>query len=133
VTWLLDGNVLVALTIDSHLHHEAASVWFHAKRRRFATCAVTQGTLLRVHMALAQDRSAAAAWATLTAITALRNHEFWGDALSYVDVPHRHLQGAKQVTDAFLAQLARMRGGRLATLDSPLASLHPDVAEHVIG
>jgi len=49
--------------------------------------------------------------------------------LNYLDVPHRHLQGSSQVTDAWLAQHARQRRGRLATLDSGLALLHHDVAE----
>ncbi|MDT5196157.1 MAG: uncharacterized protein QOH20_2911, partial [Mycobacterium sp.] len=34
----------------------------------------------------------------------------------------------RQVTDAYLAQLARSRGGQLVTLDSGLAHLHGDVA-----
>jgi len=133
MTWLLDGNVLVAMTIDSHLHHSRARAWWKARRRAIATCASTQGTLLRVHMALAEDRSAAAAWATLSAICALPGHEFWDDSLSYVDVHHRHLQGPRQVTDAWLAELARQRGGRLATLDAGLATLHADVAELIGG
>jgi uncharacterized protein len=36
--------------------------------------------------------------------------------------------GHRQVTDAYLAQLARSRDGQLATLDSGLAHLHNDVA-----
>lgn len=131
MTWLLDGNVLVALTIDSHVHHSTTMRWFRARRRRFATCPLTQGTLLRLHMTVAEDRSAAAAWATLAAIVALPAHELWTEPLSYLDVPHRHLQGPKQVSDAYLAQLARLHGGRLATLDVALATLHADVAELV--
>ena len=34
----------------------------------------------------------------------------------------------RQVTDAYLAALARARGARLATLDRGLAAAHPDVA-----
>ncbi|MGY1709513.1 hypothetical protein ACI8AC_08390 [Geodermatophilus sp. SYSU D00758] len=36
--------------------------------------------------------------------------------------------GHKQVTDAYLAGLARSRDGRLATLDRTLAALHDDAA-----
>jgi uncharacterized protein len=36
-----------------------------------------------------------------------------------------------QVTDAYLAQLARTHNGRLATFDQGLAQLHSDVAELV--
>lgn len=45
------------------------------------------------------------------------------------DVSHHGLTGHRQITDAWLAELARQRGGKLATLDSGLAAFHPDVAE----
>jgi toxin-antitoxin system PIN domain toxin len=129
MTWLLDGNVLVALRIDSHVHHDRVHRWFAAlKRDRFATCVLTQGTLLRVHMKTAADPSAAAAWQALKDVAAHSKHEWWGDSLNFLNVPHRHLQGGAQVTDAWLAELARRRKGRLATLDSGLAVLHEDVA-----
>jgi predicted nucleic acid-binding protein len=37
--------------------------------------------------------------------------------------------GHRQVTDAYLAQLARANHGRLATFDRGLAALHTDIAE----
>lgn len=37
--------------------------------------------------------------------------------------------GHRQVTDAYLAQLARENSGRLATFDKALAQLHDDVTE----
>ena len=91
--------------------------------------AVTQDTLLRVHMQLAADRSAAAAWRTLGRVVRHPAHTFWPGGLSFVDAPHAHLRGAKQVTDAWLAELARQHSARLATLDAALALLHPDVAD----
>jgi hypothetical protein len=132
VTWLLDGNVLVALLLDGHIHHPQVIRWFERVRgRRFATCLITQGTLLRAHMTFAADRSAAAAWATLEVLAGHPQHEYWADAFTYAEVPHRHLQGPKQVTDAWLAELARQRRVRLATLDRSLAMLHRDVTEDV--
>ncbi|MCY4509441.1 MAG: VapC toxin family PIN domain ribonuclease [Acidobacteria bacterium] len=129
MTWLLDGNVLVALAIDSHVHHDRAHRWFGTLRQDgFATRLLTQGALLRVHMRSAADRGATAAWRSLQAVADHPRHDWWDDALSFLDVPHRHLQGSAQVTDAWLAELARRRGGRLATLDSGLARLHGDVA-----
>ena len=127
MTWLLDRNVLAALSIDSHEHHQRAIAWFSGVKK-FATCTITQGTLIRVHMLMAEDQSAAAAWRTLASVEALPVHEFWDDGFSYSKVPHRILHGPKQVTDAWLAQLARQRGGRLATLDGALVSLHRDIA-----
>jgi len=47
--WLLDGNVLVALIIDTHEFHHRVERWFDSQSDPFATCAITEGTLLRVH------------------------------------------------------------------------------------
>ena len=126
--WLLDGNLLVALTIDSHEFHDRAQRWFDSQTGPFATCAITEGTLLRIHMTVANDSSAAAAWSVLEAIHAMPDHVFWNDGFSYREVSVAGLVGPKQVTDAWLAELARRHGAQLATLDIALASLHSDVA-----
>ena len=129
MTWLVDGNVLLALLLEDHIHHERVHRWFSELREdRFATCPVTQGTLLRVHMRVSVEGTAAASWEALRAVSGHPAHEWWDDALDYLDVPHRNLQGHRQVTDAWLAELARRRGGRVATLDSGFATLHADVA-----
>ena len=129
MTWLADGNVLVALALRTHLHHERAHQWLAGlKNDRFATCPITQSTLLRVHMRVSTEGTAAAAWEALRAASEHPGHEWWDEPLNYLDVPHRNLQGYRQVTDAWLAELARRRGGRVATLDSGFAILHADVA-----
>ena len=126
--WLVDGNLLVALTIDTHEFHQRAQHWFDSQVGSFATCAITEGTLLRVHMQVAQDSSAAAAWSVLEAIHALPDHVFWNDGYSYTDVGFANISGSKQVTDAWLAELARRHNAQLATLDVALAAVHSDVA-----
>ncbi len=133
MTYLLDGSVLVALYIADHRFHDRATRWFASIRgdAGFATCSVTEGTLLRLHMTHAENRSAKAAWAALANCRSIDGHEFWDDWFSYEDVPHDNLQGCKQVTDAWLVELARRRGGKLATLDAALAVLHPDVVDLV--
>ena len=125
--WLLDGNVLVAIAIDTHVFHVRVRQWFDSLSEPFATCAITEGTLLRVHMKLAEDTSAVAAWAVLEGIHQMPDHVFWNDGFSYQEVPHAGLVGLRQVTDAWLAELARRHGAKLATLDTSLSALHPDV------
>ena len=125
--WLLDGNVLVALAIDTHEFHERVQRWFDSQSEPFATCAITEGTLLRIHMKLAEDRSAAAAWSVLEAIHAMPDHLFWDDGFSYREVAFAAVTGSKQVTDAWLAELARRHNAQLATLDIALAALHSGV------
>lgn len=82
-------------------------------------------------MATAENATADAAWNTLRQVSAHPNHEFWNDGLDYQEVPHKMLQGAKQVTDAWLAALARKRKARLATFDAALHALHSDVTEKI--
>ena len=51
-------------------------------------------------------------WSVLRAVATHPRHGFWEDGFPYTEVPHRYLQGATQVTDAWLAELARRRQGR---------------------
>jgi toxin-antitoxin system PIN domain toxin len=125
--WLLDGNVLVALAIDTHVFHERVLRWFDSLSEPLATCAVTEGTLLRVHMKVAEDGSASAAWSVLEAIHEMPDHVFWNEGFSYREVVPAGLAGVRQVTDAWLAELARRREAQLATLDTSLVVLYPDV------
>jgi len=48
VTALLDANVLTALLVDDHVHHQAAENWFAGMTGKFATCPITQGSLMRL-------------------------------------------------------------------------------------
>ena len=129
MTVLLDANVLIALLVDDHVHHTAAESWFTGMAGNFATCPVTQGSLLR--LLLRQGQSASAARAVLSQAAANPRHEFWPDDVTYTDVPTTGIVGRRQVTAAYLAQLARTREARLATFDHALAKLHHDVTELV--
>lgn len=48
--------------------------------------------------------------------------------LNSVDLPWAAIRGHRQITDAYLATLARKHGAKLATFDRALASVHGDVA-----
>lgn len=120
---LLDGNVLVALVVPEHVHHEAARSWFF-ECAAFATCPTVQGTLLR--LLLRQGSGIVQAARVLAAVVAHPRHEQWLDELTYAEVDISHVLGHRQVTDAYLAGLARARGGRVATLDRGLAVAAPD-------
>lgn len=124
---LLDGNVLVALVVPEHVHHAAARLWFRDTSGVFATCPSVQGTLLR--LLLRQGSGIADARGALVAVVAHPRHQQWLDDLSYLDVDLSHVFGHRQVTDAYLVQLVRARGGRLATLDRGLAHSASDVAD----
>ena len=51
MTVLLDANVLIALLVDDHVHHGAAENWFVDMSGNFATCPITQGSLMRLLLA----------------------------------------------------------------------------------
>lgn len=126
---LLDGNVLVALADAAHVHHEVAVRWFMALDAPFATCPITQGTLLRMLLQFKAVRDVASAVAFLERFTAHPHHRFWPDSLPYASISWTGIFGQRQVTDAYLAALARHHAGRLATFDQGLAALHVDIAE----
>lgn len=126
MTALLDANVLIALVVAEHVHHDAAAEWLSAADAGFATCPLTQGSLVR--FLLRSGQPAAAARDVVSAIESADRHEFWPDSVSFADVDLGGVVGHRQVTDAYLAQLARSRNGQLATLDGGLAHLHSDVA-----
>ena len=129
MTSLLDANVLIALVVNDHVHHASAEVWFSGLADGFATCPVTQGSLMR--LLVREGQTADAASSVLRGVAGHPRHEFWPDDAAYTDVPTAGIIGHRQVTDAYLAQLARRRAARLATFDRALAKLHDDVAELV--
>lgn len=127
MTTLLDANVLIALVVADHVHHDAAEEWFVGSGDSFATCPSTEGSLLR--LLIREGQTAANAQTVLNAVKSSERCEFWSDSVSYSDVPMDGVLGHRQVTDSYLAQLARSQGGRLVTFDHGLAKLHTDVAD----
>lgn len=127
MTVLLDANVLIALLVAEHVHHKPAEAWFEGVTGPFATCPSTQGSLMR--LLIRDGQPAATARNVIRDMSAHPRHEFWPDDVSYSDVPTAGIVGHRQVTDAYLAQLTRVRHGRLATFDEGMAKLHHDVVD----
>ena len=127
--YLLDGNVLVALADSAHVHRDVAVKWFVQVDAPFATCPITQGTLLRMLLQFQAVDDVAEAVSFLDKFTAHPKHRFWPDSLPYAAISWKGVLGHRQVTDAYLSALARHHGGRLATFDKGLAALHADASE----
>ena len=128
--FLLDANVLISLVDPDHVHHERATDWFSQQDgpfdQRFATCPITQGSLIR-HL-LRAGHTAGDIGVAVDRIQALPRHEFWPDDLPFTTHAIANVVGHRQVTDAYLCHLARGRSCQVATFDRGLAAVHTDVA-----
>lgn len=127
--WLLDANLLIALTHSAHIHHTEAHAWFGAHpKRRWATCALTQLAFVRLTSnpkVVGSEITPAEAMQALATMAAQATHEYWPDApepLQLATLQSAALVGHRQVTDAYLLGLATLRRQRLATLDRGLVS-----------
>ena len=117
MTWLLDVSAVVAYLVKSHEHHACVSAWRAGKE--LALCPITELGFLRVACALGfgiRD-------ARETLIEFVREEH-----TLFLPCDRRAFDGptagsARQTTDIYLAELARSRGWRLATLDAGI--LHP--------
>jgi uncharacterized protein len=126
-TALLDANVLIALLWPTHVHHDAAHAWMGGRgQARWATCPLTQLALVRIvsNPTFSADALAPAqALAVLERNLADPRHEFWPDDVGLPEALERsaeHIQGYRQLTDAYLLALAVRHGAVLATFDSGL-------------
>lgn len=134
--FLLDVNVLLALAWPNHVHHALAREWFERKAAwAWGTCLMTQAAFVRIssHPALGQHVSTPEALRMLLEIVAQPGHAFWEKPSG----GYSHRAFAKTiplmlthglVTDGYLATLALMHDGKLATLDRQVARLFGDVA-----
>ena len=115
-TYLLDVNLLLALTDPMHVHHEPAHRWFaETGCQAWATCPLTENGFVRISSHPKYPNrpgDVAAVLEILRQLCALEGHHFWADEVSLRDllssevvVTHAH------VTDVYLLGLARHKGG----------------------
>ena len=128
--YLLDVNVLIALAWPLHVHHVIAHAWFErAGQQAWSTCPLTQLAFVRISSntkIIPTAVSPRAAVQALGEMVALGGHVFWADDLQVNDLASftsRALVGHRQVTDAYLIELAKRHKGKVATLDAGLADL----------
>lgn len=126
---LLDVNVLMALLWENHEQHERARRWLLTVTE-FATCPVTQLGFARIsaHPMLGFGMSPEQAFGVLRRFLADPRHRFIPDDLSCEDrvLLTERIPGSNNVTDHYLAALARQHRLALATFDEPLSRAFPD-------
>jgi uncharacterized protein len=125
--YLLDVNVLIALSWPGHASHNAVQTWFGRNANKgWATCPLVEIGFVRL---LSNPAFSPRAVSPNEALEALRHnvrhpaHQFWQDELSSVEAlePLRsRVAGHQQITDAYLVALAVRHEAKLATLDKRL-------------
>jgi toxin-antitoxin system PIN domain toxin len=125
-TYLLDVNLLIALSSPDHLHHGRARRWFGGVES-WATSPMTEAAFVRLMLnpvVAGRKRAAADVLAHLKAMRGRPGHQFWADDASFAEpsADMVGLVGHGQVTDLHLVDLAARRGGVLATFDSAIRS-----------
>lgn len=129
--YLLDVNVLVALSWPQHTSHPTALKWMTRHGREgWATCPFTEAGFVRIISNPAFSRDALDPQQALSLLRANLQHpahQFWPDTLRVYDalMKVRQITGHNQTTDAYLLALAISRRARLVTLDKSLAKLLP--------
>jgi hypothetical protein len=125
--YLLDLNVLVALTDDEHKHCRRAQTWFHSVRQEeWGTCPLTEAGYIRLVANPATgfpEGSLNRAIDVLSVITDHPRHRFWPmtERWTTLTAPFAdRIFGHQQVTDAYLLGLAIKEDGVLVTFDRGL-------------
>ncbi len=128
--YLLDVNVLLALSWPTHIHHVKAGMWFAKHSRQgWATCPMTQSGFARIVSNPSFSSDCLTIGDALNLLdTNLQHpaHHFWPDDLKLNDAiaPFAdRLVGRQQLTDAYLLGLVLRRKGKLATLDARILAL----------
>ena len=128
--FLLDVNMLVALSWPRHEAHERAHRWF-AQNARFgwATSPMVQAGFVRVLSNPAFSPQAVTVMEALRALSAStqsHSHRFWDDSVRLDEAMHlvdARIAGHRQLTELYLLALAVRNRGKLATLDRRLATI----------
>ena len=126
---LLDVNLLMALLWENHEQHERAQRWLRSVSG-FATCPISQLGFARVsaHPALGYTLSPEDGFMLLRRFLGDARHRFVPDDLSCAEraLLTERIAGPNQITDHYLAALARQHGLALATFDQPLSRAFSD-------
>lgn len=122
--YLLDLNVVVALTDDEHEHYASAHRWFSTVRgESWGTCPLADAGYIRLATSPAArigSGSLTAAIAVLAELARRPGYRFWpiADEWAQLTVPFvSRIFGHQQVTDAYLLGLAIKEDGVLVTFD----------------
>lgn len=125
--YLLDANVLVALFDNKNANHRVVARWFSQQivmaKHVWLSCAITQMACLRVLSlpSYPANYSFKDIQVIFDNAIASTNHVFLAKEINVVQanvIDWRHLQGHRQLTDAYLLALAVENQAVFVTLDN---------------
>ena len=114
---LLDVSFLLACGWSSHARHASARAWLE-RQPGFTTCPLTELGFIRVSMTPGYRATCTDAQAALANMTGRKQARFVSAGLPASRLPG--ITHHAEVTDAYLVELARAHGLKLATLDDDL-------------
>lgn len=135
--YLLDVNLLVALSAMTHVHHRLAKTWFTATPDiQWSICAFTEAGFIRTVTAPRPGQIAMSdASRVLKQLAKHPGYQYLpitADWHTLCGPFFPRLYGTKQVTDAYLLGLALREGLVLATLDKGILHLAGEHKGHVL-
>jgi len=135
--YLLDVNVLIALTQSDHAHHKAVTQWFDLPNLDWGMCAFSEAGFLRISTnPKVSNLTMEEATEILVSLVAHSGHRFWPISASWTSVTapfSERIFGHKQITDAYLLGIAIQENGILVTLDKRIQYLAgPQHSRHVL-
>ena len=119
--YLLDVNILIALTETEHVHHPMVMKWFNSPGLDWGLCAFSEAGFLRL---TTNSRSGSnTVEESIDVLAILESHpgyRYWPITVGWLTLaaPFRErIYGHQQITDAYLLGLAIKENGILVTLD----------------
>ena len=135
--FLLDTNVLIALTQPEHSHFKTASEWFDRQGLNWGVCAFSEAGFLRISANHYVGKlTVEAAMILLSGLAQRPGYRFWPITAGWSELTapfSDRIFGHQQITDAYLLGLAIKEDGVLVTLDKAIKSMAgPHYSKHVL-
>jgi toxin-antitoxin system PIN domain toxin len=134
--YLLDVNVLIALTQPDHIHFKTVTNWFDTPGRDWGICAFSEAGFLRLSSnPSVGNLTLDEATAILATLARHPGYRYWPISvpwMSLVEPFAERVLGHQQVADALLLGLAIKENGVLVTLDKGIRYMAgPRYAHHL--
>jgi toxin-antitoxin system PIN domain toxin len=135
--YLLDVNVLIALTEPEHPNHDTVTRWFETPGLDWGLCPFSEAGFLRVSTnPRVGSHTVQEAALVLAELSRRPGYRFWPLTTGWAELGTpfaERIFGHQQITDAYLLGLAVKKNGILVTLDKAIRYLAgPKYGKHIL-